>query len=160
MIVSLQRVHSRPWTPALRCLLVVAAWQAPLPFWHNHGTLAAASAEAATWLPGHLWHHHAAVDPLATVAFGWHLHFSFPATEDEAPDPFRQPGETVIDLASWDGFARFQSPAEASAADDWLITARVASVRPRLGMLRRAGGFFANFASEMPLPVRLGVLRC
>lgn len=163
MVGSLQRVHSRPWSRALRCLLVVAAWQAPLPFWHNHGTLASASAESATWLSAHLRKHHATVDPLAPRALGWHVHFAFPDADEEAPggpDRGRQPGVTALELAAWDACIRLQAAAQSHPADDVFTAARLPFACPRPGVGRRPGGFFMDFAAHLPLPVRLGVLRC
>ena len=120
MFGSLQRVHSQPWSRAMRCLLVIAAWQAPLPFWHHHGTLATASAENTTWLAKHLRAHHPAVDPLLQVAFGWHLHFAYPDADDAppgGPHPMRQSGVTTIERASWDACGRLQAAADSHGAD-------------------------------------------
>jgi len=163
MVGSLQRVHSQPWSRAMRCLLVIAAWQAPLPFWHNHGTLASQSAESPIWLAKHLRTHHAAVDLRATREFGWHVHFAFPDVDEEAPgtpDRGRQPGVTALELAAWDACALLQAAADSHAADDVLPVARLPFACPRPGVGRRPGGFFMDFAPHLPLPVRLGVLRC
>lgn len=163
MVGSLQRVHSQPWSRAMRCLLVIAAWQAPLPFWHNHGTLASQSAESPIWLAKHLRTHHATVDLRATREFGWHVHFAFPDADEEAPgapDRGRQPGVTALELAAWDACARLQAAADSHAADDVLPVARLPFACPLPGGGRRPGGFFMDFAPHLPLPVRLGVLRC
>lgn len=163
MVGSLQPVHSQPWSQAMRCLLVIAAWQAPLPFWHNHGTLGSPSAEAATWLSEHLWTHHATVDPRAIHAFGWHVHFAFPDADEGppgGPDRGRQPGVTAMERAALDACARLQAAADFRAADDVLTAARLPFDCPRPGVGRRPGGFFLDFAAQLPLPVRLGVLRC
>ena len=147
----------------LRCLLVIAAWQAPLPVCHNHGTLATAPAESTTWLSGHLWSHHAAINPLSNLILGWHLHFAFPDAEGERPDspkPPRQPGVVIDGDSSSDAVARLQPQPDAHATHEACLVPRVASALHPFGCTTRPSGFFTDFAPEMPLPVRLGSLRC
>ena len=147
----------------IRCVLIVAAWQAPLPFCHSHGTLATSTAAAAPWLADHLRTCHAAVDPLAQCVFGWHLHFALPDAGDEAPDepkPIRQQFVVTAGVGSWDGFTRLQSPSVVWGCGDTVTAFPVAFDADSLCDARRGGGFFGDFAPDMPLPVRLGVLRC
>lgn len=145
-------------------MLVVAAWQAPLPFWHNHGTLANAPQTSTSWLAEHLRTHHAAIDPSSPCVFGWHLHFTLPDTGPESPDapkPTRQQGVVTSSvLASWDGFVRQQAPFSSGAWRPLLIVPGASTANRMPNALRRAIGFFTDFAPDMPLPVRLGILRC
>jgi hypothetical protein len=158
-----QRIHSTRWSRLVRCMLVVAAWQAPLPFWHNHGTLANATQASTSWLADHLRTHHAAIDPFSQFVFGWHLHFALPESGDETPDspkPARQPGVIASGLTSWDSFVRLQEPIASGVWHPMLIVPRALAADRMLNGVRRTGGFFTDFAPDMPLPVRLGILRC
>jgi len=162
-IGGMTRVFSQPRSRLMRCLLVIATWQAPLPVCHNHGTLATAPAESTTWLAEHLWSHHAAINPLSDLMLGWHLHFAFPDSQDERPDspkPHRQPVAVADGLASWDGFERLQAPPGPLMSHQAHLVHRVSCSPPPLDGVRLPSGFFADFAPEMPLPVRLGGLRC
>jgi hypothetical protein len=156
-------VFSKPQSRLMRCLLVIATWQAPLPVCHSHGTLATAPAENATWLAEHLWSHHAAINPLADLILGWHLHFAFPDAQDERPDSPktpRQPSAVGDALTSWDAFARLQVPSGPLMSHAAHVGPNASCLHRPLDGLRLPSGFFANFAPEMPLPVRLGGLRC
>ena len=158
-------LHSRSTISSrfIRCVLIMAAWQAPLPFWHAHGTLATSTAAAAPWLADHLRTCHAAVDPLAQCVFGWHFHFVLPDAGDEDPDepkPIRQQFVVTAGVGSWDGFTRLQSPSIVWDCGD-VFTAFPSALRVQSSSdARRGGGFFEDFAPHMPLPVRLGALRC
>ena len=159
----MQRVPSSRWSRCVRCLLVIAAWQAPLPFWHNHGTLAHATADSASWLITHLRTHHRATDPFGQFVFGWHCHFADPQSGDdspEAPKPTRPQLVIEADLGSWDGFSRLQAKLVSHAGDHVLVVSGVTADLHTRTALRRLGSFFTDFAPDMPLPVKLGVLRC
>lgn len=160
---SVRRSHSSRWSRIVRCLLVIAAWQAPLPFWHNHGTLAHATADTASWLVQHLRTHHPAIDPVCHFVFGWHCHFADPQSGDEspgAPKPNRLLLVVETDLGSWDGLSRLPAPRACHADHGVLTVSGVASATHARIALRRLGGFFTDFAPDLPLPVRLGALRC
>jgi len=162
-ICSVQRVESSRWSKLMRCLLVIAAWQAPLPFWHKHGTLATATAESAAWLTDHLHAHHPAIDPFSQLVFGWHLHFALPDSGDEAPDapkPTREQVVVVPGLASWDVFIRLKAPFQSRMFADALVVSQRPLADRGMSAFQAANGFFTDFASEMTLPVRLGVLHC
>jgi hypothetical protein len=110
-----------------------------------------------------LWSHHAAINPLSDFILGWHLHFAFPDSQDERPDspkPHRQPAAVGDGLTSWDGFARLQAPPGPLMSHDAFLVLRIKCPLRPLDGLRLPSGFFADFAPEIPLPVRLGGLRC
>jgi hypothetical protein len=141
--------------------LIVAAWQAPLPFCHAHGTLA--NAVVAPWLAKHLRTCHADVDPRSPLVFGWHLHLALPDAGDDAPDapqPNRQQILVTAGFDSWEELSRLQSPAVLWSHGDAAPASCALLGGDALDDIRRPGGFFADFAPDMPLPVRLGVLRC
>jgi len=130
---------------------------------HTHGTLATATAENAAWLTDHLRTHHPAVDPFSQSVFGWHFHFSLPEPGDGAPDAptsTRTQVVVVTGLPSWDAFTRLQEPQLSRAWHDALVVSRTLSPDRGRDAHRGARGFFADFAPDMPLPVRLGVSRC
>lgn len=159
----MKRVQSKFWSRIVRCGLVLVAWQAPLPFWHNHGTLANAASDVAPWLAEHMRTHHAAVDPLSQFVFGWHIHFTFPDHEDDEPDapqPVRPQLVVAGGLASWDAFARLQASPASRTDHDASAVPNNSAVDRALFATWRSGGFFTNFVPDLPLPVRLGVLRC
>jgi len=160
---SVQRVPCSRWSRVVRCLLVIAAWQAPLPCWHRHGTLATATAESAAWLTEHLRTHHPEVDPLSPVFFGWHLHFSPLESGDDAPAAPKSTCRLVLmvsGLCSWNAFTRLQDQTPFHAWHDASLGARGSSPDRGRDAFGRAGGFYTGFAADMPLPVRLGMLRC
>lgn len=159
----MRNLSSSRWSRFVRCLLLAAAWQAPLPFWHRHGTLADASPEVAAWLSDHLRSQHAALDPYAQVTCGWHLHFAFPESGEQStdgPDAPRDLPTVEVGLRSWCEVLRLQSASTSWGCRDHL------AVGTRSGLERGpvaspvSRGFFTDFAAEMPLPARLGVLRC
>jgi hypothetical protein len=145
----------------LHCLLMLCLWQGPLPVWHAHGTLVDAPEGSRPWLADHLQTHHASVDPCELVFFGWHVHFEVPACEDEPEDA---------------PSASLRCPAVMSAGVDGVRPlARVglpvaeATIQPVLLLvpLRQQGqarwarrGFFPDDAASLPLPLRIGVVRC
>lgn len=158
----MQRAHRSNWSRFVRCLLVVAAWQAPLPLWHTHGTLANATAESASWLAEHLRTHHPTIEPSSQTIVGWHCHFVDPQSGGEPPDaPKRNPRHVVVACgpALLNGVSRLQAPLVSWAGGD---PSSVSGV-PATGLhavRHRARGFFTDFAPDMPLPARLGVLHC
>lgn len=75
----------------LRIVLLISVWQGPIPWFHCHGSLAAAN-EVQPWLVKHLRSHHATFSLFADIDFGWHCHVDLPtsASEDkpnESPKP-------------------------------------------------------------------------
>ncbi len=155
----IRRAISR-WEIVLRVVVLLAAWQGPLPWCHRHDTLDAAGATDSPWLASHLRAAHGTAEQ-APADLGWHWHVELPG--DVTNDPCRpcnsrpaalvadHAGESLrIDLADdapreW---TTFQSLADVTR------TSSGADAAP-LG----ASSFFASFAPESPLPQRFGVLR-
>lgn len=145
----------------LRCLLIVSLWQAPLPVWHSHGTLADGPAESRGWLARHLESHHAAADPCDSQLFGWHLHFDVPTSDSEpseAPGPSARlpaPSVVVIERAQME-----EAPVGAAFVFATMpgLTVNPSAAIGQLG--RRCLGFFTHYAMSLALPLRLGVARC
>lgn len=154
-------MHSARFSRLVRCLLVISAWQAPLPFWHSHGTLADTPPDMPVWLASHLRAAHKTVDPQATVALGWHLHFALPAANDSSPDAparARDPlaALTVAATAAVEVADLEPLPSPAATND----TRRLTAFRVPPGTVPSGGGsFFRHYAPEIPLPLRLGVSR-
>lgn len=159
----MRSVSSSRWSRFVRCLLLAAAWQAPVPFWHRHGTLADASPEVAAWLSDHLRSQHSTLDPYAQATCGWHLHFAFPEPGGQSTDGPAAPRQLPIvevGLGSWCEVLRPQTASTSWGCRDLLAIGGRAGFEHGLMASPGSGGFFTDFAAEMPLPARLGVLRC
>lgn len=150
----------------LRLVLLIAAWQGPVPWCHNHA--AQASAEAAPWLAEHLQTHHRAADPGQRVwlgsELGWHFHADFPTRPvgDDEPSPGQPPAEfpasSVSSLRAADGSSgeRLQGLIERLLPAEHDATLGAATER----LARSPGNFFAGYAATLPLPLRFCILRC
>lgn len=154
------RIHTRVSTGMAWLAVLVTSWEAPLPVWHCHGTLA--SAEPTRWLAEHLHDHHAEIGQWREAFLDWHLHFEFPHrandTERSASDRLLIPvaGDAIRMIPpTSDGF---HSPfpdrhlAVPSAAFHRSPTGREGPARSR--------HFYDDFAATLPLPLRFGVCRC
>lgn len=146
----------------MRALLIIwAAWQGPVPWWHSHGTLANSAANSQEFLREHLSLHHSAIDPCDDLHFCWHVHFDFPAQSKDSSNPEgnRPVGATNAELAPCGHHQLART-----AASDGLSTAidvtdggvLAAQLSPNSG----GQHFFDGFAPELALPLRFGVLRC
>ena len=159
-------MHARRWSrlTSLRWLLVLSLWQGPVPVWHAHDTLADSAAESVAWLASHLERHHATIDPFASVAFGWHVHFEVPESDgepSESPGPsVRLPAVVTVSDATladaglrviWQGLVSVDDPA---------IAQKAVGAMGMPGLQHDDGGFFSSYAAALSLPLRLGVARC
>lgn len=157
----MRSLHSHRAATILRCLLVTAAWQAPLPFLHCHGTLATSTDTAAPWLAEHLRTHHADVDPCSPHLFGWHLHFGVPESDDapaDAPAPRRchLVVATVFASGHADG-GLAGTTADGTREVAWLVSPSLSS--DAASAIRR-GRVDADRAPPVPLTLRHCSLRC
>jgi hypothetical protein len=145
----------------VRCLLMFSLWQAPLPVWHSHGTLAADSSESCHWLARHLESHHAEVDPVDDVPLGWHVHFEMPDSDgepSESPGPSaRLPAPSTVTIERAQLLEVFPFAADVVTSPLPGIVTNPACV---IGPPGRCLGFFTHYAASLALPLRLGVARC
>lgn len=163
MSFALKATRSNGASRILRCILALTAWQAPLPYVHSHESACHASVDVSLALVEHLHTEHVANPASGHVPEGWHMHWEPLDAGDEPeewPIPCRQRRLVVDAFASGDDITRLHCsmPWVFWAASDRVQTVSQAVTLPATG--RRVHGFFETFAPEMPLPIRLGVLRC
>lgn len=144
-----------------RCLLILAAWQGPIPWCHCHGTLANTSDSESTWLSDHLRSYHSAALAFLNVDFGWHMHVAFPEAPGEddgstapkrrellpqvdATTSLMESARLLIELPAIDSAVVAQLAAPCSGADAPDVSAH----------------FFDSFAPSLPLPLRFCIARC
>lgn len=160
---STRRIRSRAisrWEIVLRVVVLLAAWQGPLPWCHRHDPLDAVGGTQSPWLASHLRAAHGTAKGTPTD-LGWHWHVELPG--DSTDDPCRpcisrpaalaadHAGESLrIDLA--DDASRELTTFRSMA--DGTLNASGANSAPA-----GVSSFFASFAPESPLPQRFGVLR-
>ncbi|QDU30203.1 hypothetical protein ETAA8_53220 [Anatilimnocola aggregata] len=146
----------------LRCLLLVVAWQGPLPWCHAHGTLGNCSEVANCSLQEHLRSHHPGTNLFGDIFFSWHVHVDLPqpGSESEESDETelpRTPAVESIDLVghalsrAWESSNPIAVDADCECHD--------------LNCGRQVHSacsqhFLANFATSLPLPLRFCVARC
>jgi len=163
MSFALKATRSNGASRIVRCVLALTAWQAPLPYVHCHESDCHASVDVSPALVEHLHTEHAAHLASGHASDGWHMHaVPLDAGDEPAqwPIPCRQRRLVVDAFASGDDMTRLHCfmPWVFWDASDRILTVSQA-VTPS-ATSRRIHGFFETFAPEMPLPVRLGVLRC
>jgi len=130
---------------------------------HSHGTLAHASVDTGLWLAEHLTSDHADIAPAADVVFGWHFHLAMPGSDENSSE---QESPRVPDVAEAGTAAAWTSLLRGLAA--CAIWIPVTSITALIGVPPifwgrghpSSGGFFATFATDMPLPLRPGVMHC
>ena len=148
---------------ALRCCLLLASWQGPIPWCHCHGALAADLEVANPSLVQHLQLRHPTLAGSSQLEFGWHMHCDFPGSPDDDPhhrsdharciSPVIVPCDHALDYAV------------RPCMDCWIL-ANVASNRTDevsgslAGSQHRTVHFFDAFAPTLALPLRFGVLNC
>lgn len=151
-----------PWSAvALRLVLLVAAWQGPIPWCHGHA--GASSQDSPAWLVEHLHLYHGG-EPGRWEIFGWHLHADFLRSPlgDEDPSRGGSPPEFPVSLVAG---ARTIADAAAPPADvaRWVpVAIDCDGDATAFGCALAAHGhhFFASYATDLPLPLRFSILRC
>lgn len=149
---------------AVRHLLILACWQGPFPWIHDHASFADCGEVSAYCLAEHLATHHRCGVAGVAEPMGWHVHFEMmggPVDEPERPTsdgPDRLPAECVTGTALLAQGLR-------AAANDTPLASRDASMLLNVREIPRLRGeagaqFLAEFAPHLALPVRLGTLRC
>ncbi len=164
---SIQRRSSasRSGGPAvlLRLVLLIAAWQGPIPWCHSHA--AQATAESGSWLAEHLKSHHGPQTSRGSSLLGWHFHADFPAKPvgDEQPGPRQPPAEFPAGTVGGCRVADFYSGerliplSQLPAAENPCLARAYAAER---ALASSPTGFFDGYAAALPLPLRFCILRC
>ncbi len=151
------------WALVLRCFLLFAAWQGPMPWFHCHGTLADSPGEMSAWLVEHLRSHHPSATPFSPTSFGWHVHVDLPGSSSEGsdqPSPREQerlPVSNAVDCLS-------ASLAPTTAGMSTPLASRLDLLQGGASLAagaqtRLPAHFLDAFAPSLPLPLRLCVLR-
>lgn len=168
-MMNSKAIFSRLRHCRMHLLLMLLAWQGPVPICHAHGTLATDSLNSPE-LAGHLVQAHSDLNPTADIFFDWHWHWVLPcelashpgSTDHEQSNQF--PGghhchgewESSIILAN-------DTVAEQSWSERWYplpeFTYANTDLTPAL-KLGLPSHFLQNFAAELSLPQRLSVYRC
>lgn len=148
---------------ALRCLLLIVAWQGPLPWCHCHEEVASAPGGISCWLASHLRTHHPSMLPLASAVLGWHVHFDYPCpNEDEEGrsghhEPSRLPGSSAAEqmassiLESASGVSQPLPTVDGDPAATSVAASDPARVNAH---------FFDDYAPSLALPLRFCIARC
>lgn len=148
-------VGSNRKSVCFRVLLLLAIWTGPIPYCHCHGTLFDSENPCSSWLLGHLQAFHADASLFADVNFGWHLHFSPPGNSEDQESP----------QARWLSFPGAATTVSACLQDlrslDSLVIPADNLTSGKVKPAEYAAGpFFISFAPSLPVPLRLGVMRC
>jgi hypothetical protein len=152
--------RSLPWV-AFRCLLLAAAWQGPLPWCHSHGVV---TAESESWLRAHVSVYHPGETLDAASPLGMHFHVEFPqgGGDDNAPSPVVLTCQNSSPRADHEAESLCLLGDDLSEGDKcvWAFGDLKASSIARFAAGRSPQGFFESFASDLALPLRLGIMRC
>jgi hypothetical protein len=144
----------------LRLVLVICAWQGPLPYWHAHST-AVDVAEGSPSLCEHLRLWHGSADAGSAECSCGHWHFEYPHAPDEG-EPGSHPGKDRLATLAAAG-AQIAAP-DAATFDvsplQVIETGRSDSGRLDAPGRNTATHFFDGFAPSLSSPLRFGVLRC
>jgi len=148
--------RSLPWV-ALRCWLLLAAWQGPFPWCHSHAGLIDETGER---LRAHLSIYHPGESIDADIPPGMHFHVEFPHGDEDNFSPF---AVVLISEHSPHRSDPFEEPAGWSGGDGMAChqdASALSDLRGRGVCQRTPRGFFETFASDLALPLRLGIIRC
>lgn len=155
-----RRFRSLPWV-AFRCLLLIAAWQGPLPWCHSHGVV---TSESDAWLRAHVSRYHPGETLDGTSPLGMHFHVEFPqgGDEEDAPSPMVLTCQTASPRADHEAESPRMSGDDLFAGDKyvWAMHDLKSMTFARFTSGRPPRGFFESFASDLALPLRLGIIRC
>lgn len=153
-------LRAASWT--LRWMLLLVAWQGPLPWFHAHGTLGNCASCPSAELRDHLRTHHSAIDRFANVCFNWHFHVDLPVSPDESNDATDYDAPRVPPVDAVDLLANSLSR-DAQLVPVVTLTTEFAqqqSVVARRNETPAAEHFFDCFAPTLSLPQRFCVARC
>jgi hypothetical protein len=156
-------IRSKRWSFGLRCVLLIVAWQGPMPWCHCHGTLATLTDQSPQWLSEHLRSHHAALSPFSNAVLGWHVHFEYPSPSDEDSDQPVRPRQDRLLVTSLDSAAELMT--RAATTPTLHPDSQVDVGHDRATLIDRAQSvatshFYDGFAPSLSLPQRFCVSRC
>lgn len=157
---KLSRSPFKPLGWVLRCLLVCAAWQGPIPYAHSHCSLAGVHGHHSCLSMEHL-HHHATVGTDADAHSAWHLHVSLPVRKGTERSDLQH--EQEVPLLNFESSQSLTDPLVRSAQlISWHSapapqTYREFIIPPDVCIARTH--FFDSFAPTLPLPLRFSVIR-
>ncbi|WP_425615245.1 hypothetical protein NA78x_005145 [Anatilimnocola sp. NA78] len=147
---------------ALRWMLLVIAWQGPLPWCHSHGTLGNCANCPSADLQAHLQSHHPAIDQFADLVFSWHFHVDMPVSPDEPDEPSdydapRVPATDSVDVVASSLIRDAQTAAPVTLVVEFAQQEFAAARRIQA---HAAQHFFDSFAPTLSVPERFCVARC
>lgn len=157
---------SRWLSLALRCGLILCAWQGPIPWCHAH---AAQDRQPALegWFARHYQTRHLGLSEALCANLGWHVHLDSPwddagehhGEERQSAPPPRLPSELGSSLRGVCTAGEWFAPARGTS--DFLVWS--VCVNEDASTSRRTPltphHFWEGFAPSLALPVRLGVIR-
>lgn len=149
------------FTVVSRCLLLIAAWQGPIPWCHCHGTLANTAQASSTWLAEHLISYHSTALAFLNVDFGWHFHVAFPSKpgDDDGSSPM-QHRELLPQTNSSTMLVDCARQLAEIASVEAVPFSQIASARLEANAPTLSAHFFDGFAPSLPLPLRFCIARC
>lgn len=161
-------IRTRGLSLMLRLVLLIAAWQGPIPWCHSHA--AQATAETETWLAEHLDSHHGQTPHSWQIShgsglLGWHFHADFPTRPvgDDEPRPGQPPAEFPASSVGGLRVADWHSGDRLLPLSQWLMPVEpclVFSSATERALACAPGSFFDGYAATLPLPLRFSILRC
>lgn len=153
----------------MHLLLILLAWQGPVPICHAHGTLAT-DALRSPELAGHLVEAHADLNPTADIFFDWHWHWVLPCelashpglSEHEHSDHI--PGGHHVH-GQWESslILANDSATEQPWGEQWYPLPKFKYANKDFTSTLKLGlptHFLQTFAADLSLPQRLSVFRC
>ena len=141
---------------ALRFVLLISVWQGPIPWFHCHGSLAAAG-ETQPWLAKHLRSHHSPVSLFTNIDFDWHCHFDFPTPPSE-DEPQESPHPRLVVSSG-------ATPTPVSLSGEAHLLSRFYRLPVKVTSLSPPGlatagvnqHFYDSFAESLAMPLRFCV---
>lgn len=142
-------------------VLLAVSWQGPTPCLHCHETRVRATDQPFSWLAAHLQASHPGTGELDDEFLGWHLHFGLPNGDPTVPSPTEQsriPSSASANVLRAIGEASRDVESRIVCFSPRVVSSRAPWIEWRaLGLANRT--FFENFAADLPLPLRFGILR-
>lgn len=157
----------QPWlfSRAWAMLLILLAWQGPIPVCHAHGTLKAERLPSLE-LASHLLENHAVGEASSESFIDWHWHWVMPDDlltkhSDNCPHSSPDEHESISELRPVIQVQCVEiEPAMATTFGEMLVDRIDILHRHHLRRQDLPTSFLMTFASDLSLPERLSVFRC